>query len=476
MKLRFLIFITILSIFMPYYATAQNRIALLIGNSNYTYQSKLNNPANDATDLAASLCSLNFEVIVYTDLTQGNMIWAINKFGEKLQDKQIGFFFFSGHGSQAKGENFIYPIDANPGSEAELESECVNVNRTLGKMQTAGCRLNIVILDACRNNPFESAWKGRGRSRGLALVRAPSGTIIGYATAPGELASDGSGRNSPYTSALLKYLNQPGLEILDIFKRVGKSVLNGSGGKQEPWFQGNVTDDFYLTSRPQYIEPSPKIRPELSVGRNTVTDIDGNVYKTVKIGNQVWMAENLKVTHYLNGDPIPQVSSYKEWSALQTGAYCCYTNDPTYVNIHGLLYNWFAVNDPRGLAPKDWHIPSEKEWQELEKTLGMSMLEIEDNGYFGFRGKDEGGKLKGTTHWASPNTGATNESGFSAFASGSRNMTGAFCCIGTRAFFWTSTKNGNTHAWFRGLQNDKSSIQHLGDYKQPGYSIRCIHN
>ncbi|MBN1183261.1 MAG: caspase family protein [Bacteroidales bacterium] len=467
MKFRFIFCITIVSIFMPYYATAQNRIALLIGNSNYTYQSKLSNPANDATDIAAVLRSLNFDVMVYTDLTQGNMIWAINKFGEKLQDRQIGFFFFSGHGSQAKGENFIYPIDANPGSEAELESECVNVNRTLGKMQTAGCRLNIVILDACRNNPFESVWKGRGRSRGLALVRAPSGTIIGYATAPGELASDGSGRNSPYTSAMLKYLNQPGLEILDIFKRVGKSVLNWSGGKQEPWFQGNVTEDFYLTSRPEYVEPPPKIRPNISPDRNTITDIDGNVYKTVKIGNQVWIAENLKVTHYRNGDPIPQVQSDDEWKNLKTGAWCYYNNDPNNGKIYGLLYNWFAVNDPRGLAPNGWHVPSYEEWQKLKDYLG---------------GVTSGGKLKkeGSTIWNDPNKkvkAANNESGFSALPCGFRDeISGKFKHKGDWVRFWSSTEywNKKTYALNWNLSSIQSPITDGADYKQLGFSIRIL--
>lgn len=133
----------------------------------------------------------------------------------------------------------------------------------------------------------------------------------------------------------------------------------------------------------------------------TVTDIDGNVYKTVTIGNQAWMAENLKVMRYRNGDAIPNVTGGTDWSNLSTGAYCSYDNDDNNIDTYGLLYNWYAVDDSRNLAPEGWHVPTDEEWKELEMYLGMSQSEADDTGY---RGTDEGGKLKevGTTHWQSP--------------------------------------------------------------------------
>jgi len=147
----------------------------------------------------------------------------------------------------------------------------------------------------------------------------------------------------------------------------------------------------------------------------TVTDIDGNVYKTVKIGDQWWMAENLKVRHYRNGDPIPHEINNVEWIMLTTGAYCYYDNDSSHAADYGALYNWYTVSDFRNIAPEGWHVPTDEEWKELEMALGISQEYADSTEW---RGTNEGGKLKetGTTHWNSPNEGATNESGFTARA------------------------------------------------------------
>jgi len=165
-----------------------------------------------------------------------------------------------------------------------------------------------------------------------------------------------------------------------------------------------------------------------------VIDFDGNVYKTVKIGTQIWTAENLKVTHYRNGDPIPNVTDNTEWSNLTTGAYCNYNNDPTNAITYGKLYNWYAVADSRNLAPIGWHVPSDAEWQTLVNYLGGEEV--------------AGGKMKeaGTEHWASPNTGATNESGFSALPGGMRSDT-AFYQLGNDAYFWSVTDCDSYRAW-----------------------------
>ncbi|NQU67369.1 MAG: hypothetical protein HQ510_05445 [Candidatus Marinimicrobia bacterium] len=206
----------------------------------------------------------------------------------------------------------------------------------------------------------------------------------------------------------------------------------------------------------------------------TVTDIDGNVYKTIKIGDQRWMAENLKVTHYGNGQAIAKVNATNTWSGLNIGAYCHYNNDDSNVELFGRLYNWYAVNDDRGIAPKGWHVPTDGEWMQLEKYLGMVQSETVA---MGKRGYFEGGKLKeiGTQHWQSPNSRATNESKFTALPSGYRGYDGTFYYFGFGTGFWCDTGNENNDAWYRYLSHSNSNINRSIDlYKRTGYSIRCV--
>jgi len=210
---------------------------------------------------------------------------------------------------------------------------------------------------------------------------------------------------------------------------------------------------------------------EVITNVNVVVDIDRNVYQSVKIGNQWWMAENLKVTHYRNGDAIPNVINATDWSNLTTGAYCNYDNDDSYVSTYGSLYNWYAVNDTKQIAPAGWHVPTDEEWKQLEMHLGMSPSEADD---IGWRGTNEGGKLKetGTTHWYSPNTGATNESGFNALPGG--RTSGTYYNMGHNAGFWSSTENDSLDAWHRYLSDDQSKVYRSGHSKQHGFSVRCV--
>jgi uncharacterized protein (TIGR02145 family) len=207
-----------------------------------------------------------------------------------------------------------------------------------------------------------------------------------------------------------------------------------------------------------------------------VTDIDGNVYQTVKIGNQWWMAENLKVTHYRNGDVIPNVTDSFEWADLRSGAYCSYNNDDVNIETYGLLYNWYAVADSPNIAPRGWHVPTDEEWKELEMYLGMSQSEANSTGW---RGTDEGGKMKekGTTYWNSPNTGATNECGFSALPGGSRDFfNGIYLEMSYSAYFSSSTgyDSNYSYAWGRELGYGGSVINRGVKHKQNGFSVRSI--
>ena len=209
----------------------------------------------------------------------------------------------------------------------------------------------------------------------------------------------------------------------------------------------------------------------------SVTDVDGNVYQVVTIGSQVWMAENLQVTHYRNGDPIPNVTDDVAWENLTTGAYSNFANSADNAVTYGRLYNWYAVNDSRNLAPEGWHVPSDDEWKELEMYLGMSQVEADATGW---RGTDEGGKLKetGTTHWDNPNIGATNESGFSALPGGSRGFGGNFISLGYETAIWSSTESTahNPYAWYRYLTSGNEGVTRGTHDKRDGFSVRCVRN
>ena len=209
-------------------------------------------------------------------------------------------------------------------------------------------------------------------------------------------------------------------------------------------------------------------------------DIEGNVYSTVSIGEQLWMAENLKTTRYSDGTLIPLVTDDAAWMdcfGLLAPAYCWYNNDSTTYNGFGVLYNWFTVdptsNCGKNVCPEGWHVPTDAEWKQLEMYLGMSQSEADDTGY---RGTDEGGKMKeaGTAHWNSPNTGATNESGFSALPGGYRYGGGRFNPLGYNAFFWSSTESYSTYAWSRSLSCYYSAISRYGNYERFGFSVRCV--
>ncbi len=213
-------------------------------------------------------------------------------------------------------------------------------------------------------------------------------------------------------------------------------------------------------------------------GERTVTDIDGNIYKTVKIGNQIWMAENLKVTRYRNGDPIPDGSQIGDYSnEIEPQYRFAYNDNERYVAIYGRLYTWYVVNDERNICPIGWHIPSDEEYRELELYLGMSEL---DTGLIcSLENNIISGKLKerGTLHWNSPNVGATNESGFTALPAGYRQRyNDNFDFLGSYACFWTSTEHDGINAWYRHLYSETSGICRTRNLKNYGFSIRCVKN
>jgi uncharacterized caspase-like protein len=219
------------------------RHALVIGNGAYHHESKLTNPVNDANDIARQLGALGFEVILQTDANRRTMTDAIANFGKRLGKGDVGLFYYSGHGVQAKGRNYLIPVSARIQSDADLEHEAVDAKRVLSHMEDAENALNIVILDACRSNPYKGRYKGNG-VKGLARISGTGGTVIAYATEPDNVALDGTERNSPYTKHLLLFMKQPGLKLSEMFNKVGMSVKTETDEKQEPWFSSSPIPDF----------------------------------------------------------------------------------------------------------------------------------------------------------------------------------------------------------------------------------------
>jgi len=223
------------------------RVALVIGNAKYKFN-PLNNPVNDATDMAASLRSVGFDVIEIRDANKRQMRAATRRFEDKLAASDVGLVYYSGHGVEVKGRNYLIPVDADIRREHEVEDQAFDAGNILRMMEslqgTEKKRVNIMIVDACRNNDLARSW--RSTNRGLARMDAPAGSFISFATAPGQVASDGQGRNSPYTKHLLNALKQPNVPIEQVFKQVRRNVMDETGGEQVPWENSSLVGDFYF--------------------------------------------------------------------------------------------------------------------------------------------------------------------------------------------------------------------------------------
>ncbi|MBN1416630.1 MAG: caspase family protein [Bacteroidales bacterium] len=529
----------------------QKRIALIIGNGNYI-AGPLANPENDARAMKAALQNVGFEVTKYENLTQGQMKKAIDEFGDKLKAYDVGLFYYAGHGIQSKGNNYLIPVDAQLTTEKQVEYDCVQADRILALMDGSVTKVNIIILDACRNNPFERSWTRSATGKGLAFMDAPTGTLIAYATSPGKTASDGSGINGLYTSAILESIQISDITILQMFQNVRNIVVQKSNNQQIPWESTSLIGDFYFSrSIVSYknvpvigdiketitygkIELTSEISGELylddnkiytlksntlvsidsvatgdhiikisgpenwlknitvnkdqttsihakkdldyiikSANRNEFTDYrDGRKYSWVKIGDQIWMAENLAYLPRVNApfvgsktDPYYYVYGYNGDDVDSARA------TKNYI-IYGTLYNWPAAmngslssnlnpSGVKGICPNGWHLPSDAEWKELSEYLGGQRI--------------SGSKLKetGFDHWYDPNTSAANSSGFTALPGGIR-FNNEFLYLGLYGLWWSSSGNFERYTWTRILSNKNGKLRRGRYDGGHGYSIRCV--
>lgn len=227
------------------FSTDEKRVALIFGNSNYSGAAHLGtNPVNDAKDIALTMKSLGFEVVIKTDANLTTMNNAIREFGRQNRDADVALFYFAGHGMQVEQTNYLLPVGVNIRDKNDVNFECISVNTVQKIMETSNAdRLNLIVLDACRNNPFRS-WQ-RGGDSGLADMTPPSGTLIAFATSPGSTASNGSGRNGLYTGELIKQLKKP-QRIEDVFINTRVEVEKQSGGQQSPWELARLRGRFFL--------------------------------------------------------------------------------------------------------------------------------------------------------------------------------------------------------------------------------------
>jgi Caspase domain len=232
-------------------ATAEGRIALVIGNSAYSGLARLKNPMSDAKLMTRTLRNLGFDVAELLDADAEGMKKAIQQFGRRIEQAggdTVSLFYYAGHGLQVNGLNYLVPVNARIQRESDVEIEAVDAGLVLRQMEDAGSRVNLMILDACRNNPLPRGW--RSLSRGLAVVNAPRGSLIAYSTAPGSVSMDGEGENSPYTQALAKAMQEPGLAAEEAFRHVRVRVLEATYGNQVPWESSSLTGAFYFSAPP----------------------------------------------------------------------------------------------------------------------------------------------------------------------------------------------------------------------------------
>lgn len=251
-------------------------IALIIGNSDYQNGTKLQNAVNDANDVATALENLGFTVIKHLDCEIQDLDRAVSSFQDGLNSNDVGLFYFAGHGIQIEGQNYITAIDSGFIDESAVKYTSYPLNRLIEAMDSCSNKTNLIILDACRDNPCERAWTRSTRANSLAPMFAPKGTLIAYSTSPGETASDGVGNNGAYTESLLKHINKPDIAIEDVFKKVRNSLSVVTKGKQTSWEHTSLTGDFYFN---------------LSLGNKI------NKYSKLAISDSLFVIDNTNATH-----------------------------------------------------------------------------------------------------------------------------------------------------------------------------------
>ena len=313
-------------------AASERRIALVIGNNAYK-DAPLINPVNDARAMAEALRGAGFEVALHTDISHREFLVTLREFGDRLRGSGAGLFYFAGHGMQIKGRNYLIPVGAAIEREDEVAYAAVDAQAILDKMEAAGTRTNLLILDACRNNPFARSF--RSSTQGLAQMDAPVGTLVAFATAPGAVASDGQGRNGLYTQHMLEALRRPGLKVEDVFKQTRAAVRRDSQGKQVPWEATSLEGDFY------FLAP---VAPLASPGPPAA----GNLLRSNAQGYTVGDKWNYQLIDKGKGEVVRN-EAVRVGSIAPDGSWLA-TGGAEY-DEHGRLRKWLTASERRQCVP-----------------------------------------------------------------------------------------------------------------------------
>ncbi len=521
------IFSVIISTFI-FAQQTEKRLALIVGNSAYAGGCALKNPVNDANLMAATLTTLGFTVIKRVNVRKADLEKVIYEFSKKLKDYDVALFYYAGHGIQVDGKNYLIPIDAKLNDKTAVRFEAVSINYVIDEFEYYPDNTNIVILDACRDNPFKM-WS-RGNSRGFKAIPPASGTIIAFATSEGATAADNSSSaNGLYTTHLVRQLKIP-QSIESAFKKTRIAVQRASNGKQSPQEWTKLTGDFYFAKQKKSENANTPTIGNVestaiygSINLNTEISgtlyIDGNIIGSVNantkvpinkivtgnrkieiLGAETWTGT---VNIYKNQTTIVTAKSIKKsfdlpkqltdnrdgktykiveignqvWMAENLAYYTsngcwAYDNKQSNVNKYGYLYNWETA---KKVCPDGWHLPNDNEWKKLEMYLGMSQADADDTDY---RGINIGSKLASNSSvWNSGSLIRNSEigtSGFSAFPGGYRSSSGNFNYIGSYGLWWGSTASSSDYAWSRRLGYNYSKVSRSTDSKAYGFSVRCV--
>lgn len=270
--------------------SAKTKAALVIGNSRYPTTTLLT-PENDARSMKKILEVLGFEVLEYENVSQSLMKEVIDEFGIKLKNYEVGLFFYAGHAIQVKGFNYLIPVETDLKTESEVELSCVKADRVLMSMNESGAKLKIVILDACRISPFKQNWTGTSIERGLALMKAPAGTLIAFSSIPGRIVTENRGNNSLYTSAILKSIVCPDISILQMFQNVRTVVMQKTSRVQIPWESADITENYFFNKNSDLttkyftsnkILPGESLKQEFNMDSTDYTT-PASSYKNIRI-------------------------------------------------------------------------------------------------------------------------------------------------------------------------------------------------
>lgn len=458
-----LIIILVAFCFFNSYAQNEKRIALVIGNAEYLHGNSLKNPVNDAELMARTLQGLNFKVIKKINATRKEMSKAIVEFSGQIKDYNAALFYYAGHGIQVDGVNYVIPVDAKIEEPLAVKFEALDVENIVSQFEYYSDRANIVILDACRDNPF-LAWV-RGAMNSFAPIKAPRGSFVAFSTGSGSVAMDNiKGENGLYTGILSEELLKS-QRIEDVFINTRNKVYDLSKGKQQPQEWSQLSGTFFFTKENITIPENNFSKTNTDTVGNTAersleNDFmglrkgsfrdpdDKKKYKWVKIGKHIWMAENSQ-------------------KFIDTTNSFYYKNNEKIGKELGYLYTWDGAQKA---CPTGWRLPDVTEWRKMVLYLGMDMKVAQH-----LKSDIDPYSSDFYWRWAEMATKPDNSSGFSALYSGYRTDKKKFY-MSTGAGFWTSSeKDGDKgKAYFYMIPSTFDKVYYTPANKEFGFSVRCV--